>query len=209
MQEIRRDGGYVDVQYRQYNPSPKLEIARTLAGILTWPVVVPMALMSKVSVLIFCTFSEVLAFVPYLLGVIVRFEFYRMTLNRVGKNVVIELGTVFNYPDVEIGDHVLIGRYNVVHHCDFGDYVMTAERCTFLSGTQYHSFERVDTPMALQGGRLRRIRISNDCWIGTAAVVAADVGEGSVVGAGSVVIHEIEPFSVAVGTPARVIKKRR
>jgi acetyltransferase-like isoleucine patch superfamily enzyme len=45
-------------------------------------------------------------------------------------------------------------------------------------------------------------------WIGANAVVMADIGAGSVIGAGAVVIHEIPPFSVAVGNPAEVIKVR-
>ena len=37
---------------------------------------------------------------------------------------------------------------------------------------------------------------------------SADIGEGSVVGAGLVVVHTIPPYSVAVGVPAKVIRKR-
>jgi maltose O-acetyltransferase len=61
----------------------------------------------------------------------------------------------------------------------------------------------------LQGGKLRRIAIGEDCWVGASAVVTASVDQGSVVGAGSVVIRDIEAYSVAVGNPARVIRKRQ
>ena len=69
----------------------------------------------------------------------------------------IGFGTVFIYRDIEIGDNVLIGMYNTIHHCDFGSYVLTAEGCRFLSGSRYHHFDRTDVPMALQGGSLNRI----------------------------------------------------
>ena len=39
-------------------------------------------------------------------------------------------------------------------------------------------------------------------------VYSADIGEGSVIGAGSVVVKPIPPFSVAVGVPAKVMRKR-
>lgn len=120
----------------------------------------------------------------------------------------IGFGTVFIYRDIEIGDNVLIGMYNTVHHCDFGSYVLTAEGCRFLSGSRYHNYERTDIPMALQGGNLKRIRIADDVWVGTNAVVMADVGEGAIVGAGSVVADDVETYTIVGGVPARVIKRR-
>lgn len=55
------------------------------------------------------------------------------------------------------------------------------------------------------------IFIEDDCWIGSNVVVLPGVriGQGCTIGAGSVVIKDIPPFSVAVGTPCRVIKKIR
>jgi acetyltransferase-like isoleucine patch superfamily enzyme len=48
-------------------------------------------------------------------------------------------------------------------------------------------------------------------WIGTKVTVARGVviGEGAVVGANAVVTHDLPPYSVSVGVPARVIKDRR
>ena len=50
----------------------------------------------------------------------------------------------------------------------------------------------------------------DDCYIGMNCCVlySADVMDGSVVGSGSVVVHSIPPYSVAVGVPAKVIKQR-
>ena len=146
---------------------------------------------------------------PYLLGVIVRGEFYRFALARCGRNVVIELGTIFIYADVSIGDNVLIGRYNTIHHCDFGSYVLTAEHCAFLSGSKYHRFERTDVPMALQGGQKKRIAIGDDCWIGAHVVVMDDVERGSIVGAGAVVTTRVPELTIVVGNPARPVRARR
>jgi serine acetyltransferase len=54
------------------------------------------------------------------------------------------------------------------------------------------------------------ISIEDDVWIGSGAIVLSGVtiGRGSVVGAGSVVTKSIPPYSVAVGNPARVVKRR-
>jgi acetyltransferase-like isoleucine patch superfamily enzyme len=140
---------------------------------------------------------------------VLRYEFYRWTLRRCGENVVIGFGTVFLYRDVAIGDNVLIGMYNTIHHCDFGSYVVVAEGCRFLSGSRYHNFERTDIPMAVQGGRLRRIRVGNDCWVGANAIVMSDIGSGSVVGAGAVVTAPVQALTIVAGNPARVIRRRQ
>lgn len=54
------------------------------------------------------------------------------------------------------------------------------------------------------------IVIEDDVWIAARVNVMAGVtiGKGSVIGAGSVVTKDIPPYSIAVGTPAKVIKKR-
>ncbi|KAJ5765973.1 uncharacterized protein N7511_003589 [Penicillium nucicola] len=55
------------------------------------------------------------------------------------------------------------------------------------------------------------IFIEDDCWIGSNVIVLPGVriGQGCTIGAGSVVTKDIPAFSVAVGTPCRVIKKIR
>jgi len=55
----------------------------------------------------------------------------------------------------------------------------------------------------------REVHIGDDCWIGGNVVIVAGVtiGDGCTIGAGSTVTKDIPAWSVAVGSPARVIKK--
>lgn len=190
-----RHGEYTTVRYLQFAAGKSFKAVQSVIGLLLWPLIIPLVLLSRLSPIVFRTVSELLSLVPYFPGVIARYEFYRFALKSCGKNVLIEFGAVFIYPDVCIGNNVLIGRYSIIHHCDFGDYVLAGERCTFLSGSKQHGADLIDVPMALQDGMKKRIRIDSDCWIGSHSVVAEDVGAGSIVGAGSVVIKPLPPRS--------------
>jgi len=201
-------GQYTKIAYDQFNQGPGLRAFLAVVGVLTWPLTVPLALLSRLSDFIFLFSSQFFALWPYVIGSIVRYEFYRFALRKCGKNVMIGFGSVFIYRDIEIGDNVLIGMYNTIHHCDFGSYVLTAEGCRFLSGARYHNFDRTDIPMALQGGSLKRIVIGDDVWIGTNVVVMANLGAGSVIGAGSVVTADVAEKSIMGGVPAKLIKTR-
>ena len=177
--------------------------------VLTWPLTVPLALLSRLSDFIFLFCSQFFALFPYVVGTIARYEFYRFALRKCGSNVMIGFGTVFIYRDIEIGDNVLIGMYNTIHHCDFGSYVLTAEGCRFLSGSRYHHYDDTERPMALQGGSLKRIGIGDDVWVGTNAVVMANLGRGSIVGAGAVVVDDVSEYAIVGGVPAKALKNRR
>ncbi|YAK87873.1 DapH/DapD/GlmU-related protein [Paenarthrobacter nitroguajacolicus] len=54
------------------------------------------------------------------------------------------------------------------------------------------------------------ITIGRDVWVGASCVLLGGVtiGEGSVIGAGSVVTRDIPSYSIAVGNPARVVSRR-
>jgi len=200
---------YVDVEYRQFNQSSTVRRLMRIVGWLCLPLVYPLTGIAKLAPETgFRTISELLSMIPFAIGVIFRYEFYRRTLRSCGENIFISFGTIFYYPEVNIGNNVLIGMFNTIHHCDFGDDIMTAEGCRFLSGSKYHNFSRTDLPMTQQGGKMKRILIGDDVWVGANAIVMEDVGNGSIVGAGAVVTKKVEPHSVVVGNPAKAVKKR-
>ncbi len=200
---------YTEIEYRQFDPSPAMKRAMQIAGWLATPLVYPLVWLAKLSPESgFRTMSELLSLIPFVFGVIIRYQFYRRALRGCGQNVFFSFGTVFYYPEISIGNNVLIGMYNTIHHCDFGDNVMTAEGCRFLSGSKYHHFSRCDIPMTRQGGQLKRIRVGDDVWIGANAVVMEDIAKGAIVGAGAVVTRKVELYCIVAGNPARILNKR-
>jgi acetyltransferase-like isoleucine patch superfamily enzyme len=54
------------------------------------------------------------------------------------------------------------------------------------------------------------INIGNDVWIGARAIInpGVEIGDGAIIGSGSVVTHSVEPYSIVAGSPAKVINYR-
>ena len=63
-------------------------------------------------------------------------------------------------------------------------------------------------PIREQPGTKAAVRIGEGAWIGSAAIVLADVGHGTIVGAGAVVTRPLPGLVVAGGVPARIINHR-
>ena len=71
-----------------------------------------------------------------------------------------------------------------------------------------HNFDDPDTPIKQQGGTFHKVTIGSNCWIGNGAIVMADIGDGSIVAAGSVVTEPVPKKAIVGGNPARLIKQR-
>lgn len=97
---------------------------------------------------------------------------------------------------VEIGHDVLIGSKVIITDHNHGQY----------SGGAHTSPLIGPTTRPLDGDR--RVVIGQNVWLGDGVVVTpgSSIGEGTVIGANSVVIGSVPPFSIAVGTPARTRK---
>lgn len=153
--------------------------------------------------------SHFLSLFPGFIGNYFRKEFYRMSLPRCGSDVCIEFGTIINQSTVEIGKNVYIGAHCSIGECVIEDDVLLGSNVDIISGRHQHYAEDLDTPIREQGGRLEKIVIGKDSWLGNSSVVMANVGEKSIVAAGSVVIRDVEPFSIVGGNPVKLIKKRQ
>ena len=112
---------------------------------------------------------------------------------------------------IEIGKRVYVGTGCCLHGhkgLEIGDDALLAQNITI---TPYsHKFDDPGKTIYSQGGFTKKVIIGRDCYLGmnVSVVYSADIGEGSVVGAGSVVVKTIPPYSVAVGVPAKIIRKR-
>lgn len=112
---------------------------------------------------------------------------------------------------IHIGKRVYIGTGTTLFgHAglEIGDYSLLAQNITL---TPYsHKFDDPEKRIYLQGGHMEKVTIGTDVYIGMGVCIlySGSIGDGSVVGAGAVVAKPIPPYSVAVGNPAVVIRKR-
>lgn len=104
----------------------------------------------------------------------------------IGRNTVISV-----YSPITIGKEVLIGAYS---------YIVSSN----------HNYERRDLPIWTQGVIEAPIIIEDGVWIGAHVIVlpGVTIGEGAIIGAGSVVSKNIPPYEIWAGVPAKFIKKR-
>lgn len=106
----------------------------------------------------------------------------------IGEGTVILQGSVIQ-ARTTIGKHVIVNTSaSIEHDCTIGDFVHIAPNSTICG----------------------HVTIEDGADIGGGSVVipGITVGKGSIIGAGAVVVRDIPPMSVAVGSPARVIKTR-
>ena len=113
-------------------------------------------------------------------------------------------------PVVSIGDRCLIGQGSgIVGHFEIviGNDVWTGHNVYITD--QNHDYRDVTRPMSQQSMPERSVRIGDGSWLGYGTVVlpGAQIGKHVAVGANSVVSGHLPDFSVAVGSPARVIKQ--
>lgn len=112
---------------------------------------------------------------------------------------------------IVIGAHASIGMGATVSAAQqvvIGENVLLA-RNVYISDHR-HAYENPDMPIVSQGiAGIAPVSIGRDTWLGQNVVVLPGVaiGEHCVVGANSVVTSSIPDFSVAVGAPARVIRR--
>jgi acetyltransferase-like isoleucine patch superfamily enzyme/ubiquinone/menaquinone biosynthesis C-methylase UbiE len=140
----------------------------------------------------------------------------------VGDNSLIEGQILFDKEDatVIIGDRSFIGGSRLVcaQEISVGDDVLIAWGCTIVDHNSHsiHWEERKNDVMNWAQGKkdwthviTAPVKIGNKAWIGFNTIImkGITIGEGAVIGAGSVVTKDVPPYTVVAGNPAKIIKQ--
>lgn len=147
-----------------------------------------------------------------------RKELLQQILGRMGANCFMQGPIFFHYGvHTEIGDN-FFGNYNLTVQDDakvvIGDNANFGPNVTIV--TPVHPLIASERYQMLDGNGepkhlcyARPVIIGNDVWLGANVVVCGGVtiGDGCVVGAGSVVTRDLPPNSLAAGVPCRVIRQ--
>jgi acetyltransferase-like isoleucine patch superfamily enzyme len=113
---------------------------------------------------------------------------------------------------IEIAANTYIGPYCVLYGhggLSIGRNTMIGAHTVIIPAN--HGFERIDVPMNSQPLTRKGIAIGEDVWIGSGCSIldGVRIGGGSVLGAGSVVTKDIDPYSIAFCVPAKIVGSRQ
>lgn len=152
--------------------------------------------------------SQALGLVPGIAGQYVRRAFLCRVLAHCDPSATIEFGVLFSAAGARLEANVYVGprcHLGLVH---LERDVLLAAGVHIPSGARIHGTEDPKCPIREQRFERRLVRVGAGSWVGSAAVVMADVGRNVVVGAGAVVTRPIPDDVVAAGVPATVVKRR-
>ena len=153
-----------------------------------------------------------------------------------GKDVIIDdktkigiysdIGDRCNFRESTIGDYAVCRGENQIWYSEIGKFssiaygarINAVNHPTFIRIAQHrftyrgkqYDFSEENDPTITELRKQNKVIIGNDVWIGHNAIImpGVHIGNGAVIGSGAVVTHDVAPYSVVVGVPARPIKKR-
>lgn len=165
---------------------------------------------------------------------IINLFWYRVICGRIGRGSYIVPPIILNCPKVIfMDDNTIVHKYSWIYACSKESEIKISEgtqighffHCVcknsvvikknvliadkvFISDCT-HNYIDINTPIIQQGvSELRPVVIGENSWIGeNCSILGASIGKHCVIGANSVVVKDIEDYCVAVGNPAKVIKK--
>jgi serine acetyltransferase len=128
----------------------------------------------------------------------------------IGGRVSIHSGHAFEQPRLVVGDHTVIGwdaSIVVNREVVVDEHVLIAPAC-HLSDSDGHPRDAVKRAahMPQHPSEVKPVHICRYAWIGACCHImkGVTIGEGAIIGANSVVISDIPPYSIALGNPAEV-----
>jgi len=153
--------------------------------------------------------TQALGLLPGLAGVYLRGAFLARVLPRFDRSASVHFGTIMSQAASRIDANVYVGPNCHLGLIHLERDVLIAAGVHIPSGPATHGISRLDIPIREQPGHKVVVRIGEGTWVGSAAIVLADVGQHCVIAAGSVVTRPVPDFAIAAGVPARVIRDRR
>ncbi len=133
-----------------------------------------------------------------------------------GRKFVFGADDVIGYPaNIFVGDDVFIGAGAIISangeaKIRFGNEFMAGPRLVIMAGD--HDFHKIGrrTRGATEGINSGQVLLEEDVWCGACVTILKQVtiGEGAVVGAGSVVSKSLPPYTICAGNPCRAVRLR-
>ena len=149
-----------------------------------------------------------LALVPGLIGDYLRRAFLACSIAHMDPSATVRFGTLMSDPRARLDANVYVGPGCHLCFVHIERDALIAAGVHIPSGAATHGTAETDVPIREQPLTRTCVHVGQGAWIGSTAVVMADVGRHAVVGAGAVVTRPVPDFSMAAGVPARVIKTR-
>lgn len=136
-----------------------------------------------------------------------------------------DIGSHCHIQESSLGDYTYCAGMNQIDYARIGKFcsIATGVRInpgnhpTYTRAAQHHFTYRCsrygmgeDDQEFFQWRKAQFVDIGNDVWIGHNAVILPGVriGNGAVIGAGAVVTHDVAPYAITAGVPARILKYR-
>lgn len=147
--------------------------------------------------------------------------FYKIKWRIFNKHNNTRINSFFDIRNVSVGNYTY-GKLNVFNDTSnklvIGNYCSIANEVMFLVGGE-HSSECISTfpfkTYILQSNDFEAVSkgnivIDDDVWIGYGSIILSNVhiGQGAIIGAGSVVTKDVPPYAIVAGNPAKIIKYR-
>jgi acetyltransferase-like isoleucine patch superfamily enzyme len=144
------------------------------------------------------------------LDVIPRAPHHERHRLRLGKKSLIEASAVVCtwHGDVVLDDGASVGIGSVlIGPVQIGKNSACSQYC-FISG-QSHRYKDLSVNFLRQGSEIQPVIVGKNVWIGSNTVIlpGVKIGDHSVIGAGSTVVEDIPPYTVAAGKPAKIVKQ--
>lgn len=132
---------------------------------------------------------------------------------KIGNNVTILNNTWLITEDgdeLTIGDNTFVSQNVVISgNVKIGNNVLIAGYVSIIDAN--HNYSDIIKNINEQGGNKKDIIIGDDVWIGTHSIVlqGVTIEDHSIIGANSTVTHNIESYTIAAGSPAKIVNRRK